>query len=230
LLLPKATRPSTIRRSPIALALKALGSSDDFYPKAKEGILVMGGIYKCTKCTNWHASCAGGFLISADGKAVTNYHVVNAADNQALVAMTSDGTILPVKQVLAASKADDVAIVQLDVPRGVTLHPLTLGRDANPGSKLRVVSHPDSHFYTLTEGIVSRYSKEHGTTWMQVTADYARGSSGCPVFDERGQVIGMVANTESVYYTDENGVQKNLQMVIRTCVPVANVRKLIASP
>lgn len=205
-------------------------SGDDVYGSAKPGVLVMAGIYKCPKCTHWHASCAGAILLTADGKAVTNYHVINEKEMQAMVAMTSDGQILPVKQVLAANKADDVAIVQLEVPQGAKLRPLPLGSDARPGSKVGILSHPDSHFYTFTEGTVSRYSAERGSVWMQVTAEYARGSSGCPALNDKGEVIGMVASTESIYYNDENGEQKNLQMVVRTCVPVANIRKLIAKP
>jgi hypothetical protein len=47
------------------------------------------------------------------------------------------------------------------------------------------------------------------------------------VVNEKGQVVGMVANTESIYYTNDNGKQENLQMVIRNCVPSASILQLI---
>ena len=62
---------------------------------------------------------------------------------------------------------------------------------------------------------------------MSVTADFARGSSGAPIFDGLGNVVGMVASTISVYYDDEDGRQKNLQMVLKNCVPARCILDLI---
>ncbi|MCY3023826.1 MAG: serine protease [Planctomycetota bacterium] len=167
-------------------------------------------------------------MIGPGGVCVTNYHVVNAPKWETLVAMTSDGRVLPVKKVLAASQPDDVAIIQVDADN---LVPLALAPDAPVGSRVRVLHHPDGRFYTLTEGMVARYFTTHKggghTTMMAITADYARGSSGGPVFDDRGAVVGMVASTTSIYYEEKEGRKENLQMVIKECVPAANVLKLI---
>lgn len=209
-------------------AVRATGSGQlGFYSKAKSGVLVVAGIYKCSSCQNWHASCAGGFVLTADGKAATNYHVIEQANMKVLAAMASDGQIYPVESVLAANKQTDSAIVQLKLPEGKRLSPLPVATSAEVGDSVFVLSHPDSHFYTLTKGIVSRYSLKGQTTWLCVSADYAKGSSGCPVLNEKGQVVGMVANTESIYYTNDNGKQENLQMVIRNCVPSASILRLI---
>ena len=45
--------------------------------------------------------------------------------------------------------------------------------------------------------------------------------------DDSGQVVGIAASTESLYYTEKDGVQKNLQMVFKNCVPVSQLRELI---
>ena len=47
------------------------------------------------------------------------------------------------------------------------------------------------------------------------------------MFDERGAVVGMVADTVSIYYDEKAGHKDNLQMVVKECVPAANVLKLI---
>jgi hypothetical protein len=229
---PQAELIKELNRVQAKISLSAnkplVSNLSDLYAKAKPAVLVIGGIYKCDKCTRWHSNCAGGFALTVDGKAVTNYHVVNQPSNGAMIAMTGDGKMYPIKEVLAASKVDDVAIVQLDLPRGVSLQILPVAPSIQPGTHIQIISHPDSHFYTLTDGIVSRYANRAGSTWLCVTADYAKGSSGCPVMNDKGQVVGIVANTESIYYSEENGVQKNLQMVIRNCVPSAAILKLIA--
>jgi S1-C subfamily serine protease len=59
---------------------------------------------------------------------------------------------------------------------------------------------------------------------MAITADYAKGSSGAPVLDDTGSVVGIVSATNSIYYTPP---QKNLQMVIKSCIPVDAIWKLL---
>ena len=200
------------------------------YEEAADGVLVVAGVYKCKRCPRWHAAIAAGFLVSEDGAFVTAYHVVDAKDKHTLVAMTRDGRVLPVREVLAASKADDVAILRLDAG-GETLRPLPLAAPAGVGEAVSVISHPDNHFYALTRGLVSRYvSRVKGgrrVTQMEITADFARGSSGAPVLDERGTVVGMVLSTHSVYYEQTKDTQKNLQMVFKQCAPAAAVRRLV---
>jgi S1-C subfamily serine protease len=213
-LLPPATEPLSPAQS---------------YQRAKPAVLVIGGLYKCGKCSKWHCSAASGFLISSSGAAVTAYHVMAAEGRKTFVAMTSDGTVHPVTAVLAASEADDVAIIQLD---GRNLPALPLRVDAPVGTRVIAVHHPDEQFYTLTEGILSRYDfgqrKDHRKVpEMVITAEFARGSSGAPIFDDRGNAIGLVCSTRTIYYSEE---RKDPQMVLRDCAPSASVLKLIASP
>ena len=213
--------------SPAVLSAPAL------YERMCESVVVVAGLYLCDKCTRWHASAASGFAVSESGAIVTNYHVVNAASKKTLVVMTASGHLLPVKCVLAASRVDDLAILQVE---GADLVPLPVadGPEAAPvGSSVFVISHPANHLYSLTCGIVSRYfqlATHDGTTEaLAITADYARGSSGAPVLNERGQVVGIVKSTDSVYYTRTNGEDKNLQMVFKHCIPASSLRRLIKS-
>ena len=64
-------------------------------------------------------------------------------------------------------------------------------------------------------------------TRSDLTADYAKGSSGSPLFNEKGNVACMVATTHSIYYDVKNNVERNLQMVVKSCVPAESVLKLI---
>ena len=134
---------------------------------------------------------------------------------------------------LAASKRDDLAIVRL-AGEGFVPAPIT---EAEPvGAKVIAISHPDGRFYTLSEGIISRYYKENGrgrqtgAERLAITADFAKGSSGCPVFSESGAIIGVIASTNSIYYSkDKDGSDANLQMVIKSCIPSSAILKLLSS-
>lgn len=204
---------------------------EELYERMKPGVLVISAIRKSDNGSNWLLSPASGFVLSASGVCCTNYHVVNHPESETLVAMTADGQVLPVTAVLAASKNDDVAILQVN---GKGLSALPLGATAPVGSRISLISHPDNRFFVFTSGIVSRYflTRRNGTKspMMAITADYAKGSSGAPVFNDRGEVAGMVASTQSIYYDTKNGKAENLQMVVKQCVPVASILKLIERP
>ncbi|MFP6751862.1 MAG: serine protease, partial [Pirellulaceae bacterium] len=90
---------------------------------------------------------------------------------------------------------------------------------------------PAGRFYTLTKGIVSRnavtYANNVSRKRLYITAEFAKGSSGSPIFNSRGEVVGIVASTQSIYYTQSAEEQKNLQMVFRNCVPASAVHSLV---
>ncbi len=204
-------------------------SSDESYERCKSSVLMIGRIYKCDKCTKWHVGSASAFAITSDGIIATNYHVVENKDGATLGAMDLSGKTYPVTEVLAASKADDVAILRL---KGAKLTPLPLAGEAAPvGSDVSVISHPDGRYFTMTKGDVSRYylsrAKNMLAPRMAITADYAKGSSGAPVLNSKGEVVGMVSATNSIYYTKVRGQNQNLQMVIKSCIPVEAIQKLL---
>jgi S1-C subfamily serine protease len=207
----------------------------NIYANRSNSVVAVASVYKCGRCTKWHSSgAATGWILTADGVMATNYHVFDGKERAGFGIMTHDGRFAPVVEILAASKSDDVAIFRV---KGSGYTPIPLGPDAEVGSDLHIIAHPDSRFYTYTSGKVSRYYHKRGQTVpgppvMAVTAEFARGSSGGPVMDPAGNVVGMVASTNSIYYPPKKKTDKQgpFQMVIRNCVPVSSIRKLIAKP
>ncbi len=211
----------------------ASGTHDpvDLFRVAHASVVVVGGLYKCDKCTRWHSSTASGFVIAESGAIVTNYHVVDASIKRTLVVMTADRRVYPVQSVLAASRRNDLAILRVDA---ADLCPLPLAEDSSVapvGSAVSVISHPDGRYYSYTTGIVSRYMRNRSRDGLvdivAITADYARGSSGAPVLNSQGQVVAVVSSTESIYYSDKGERQENLQMVFKNCIPVSSLQRLI---
>jgi hypothetical protein len=104
-----------------------------------------------------------------------------------------------------------------------------LREDAPVGSPVTVISHPEYHFYTLTAGIIARYDQHsHGRETrfrMDITADFAKGSSGAPILDEHGNAVGMVVSTQPVFHQDDK--TETVQMVFKHCAPAALIRRLV---
>jgi serine protease Do len=202
-------------------------------PKSADSATYMiGSVYKCGKCDHWHpGGIASAWALTSDGVMVTNYHVFEKAKGAVMGVCDQRGNAYAITEVLAASETDDIAIFRTtakDIPA------FPLGPVAEVGSFVQVISHPKQRFYTHTTGIVSRYhlrpnkNDAKPTTWMSITADYAAGSSGGPVLDRKKRIIGMVSNTQSIYYNSEPGKEPKgpLQMVVKNCVPVSAIKAM----
>lgn len=230
----KALQKQLQRKShPMKLAEASSVELDAVYEACADSVVSISSVYKCNKCTNWHSSgVATAWVLSANGLMVTNYHVFAGKEVAGFGVRTRDGKFAAVVEVLAASKKDDVAIFRVD---GTGFKPLAMGPDAKVGSDIHIIAHPDGRFFTYTAGEVSRYYKKYvkkgeAPVQMAVTAEFAKGSSGGPVLDAAGNVVGMVASTQSIYYGGKTKGEKGpFQMVIRNCVPVSAIRSLMQS-
>ncbi len=164
---------------------------------------------------------ATGFVLASSGVIATNYHVVDKPDAVVRAILTSDGRMFPITGVLAADRAGDVAILQTDAT-GLTAAPLADA--AVEGARVTLISHPNSSYFSLSDGCITRYwaDTQHGrvTLRMGVTAEFAGGSSGAPLFDSHGNVAGMVSSTANVNY----------QMVNRMAIPSQTILQLVRSP
>ncbi len=203
------------------------------YETLSKSVFLIDSVYKCGKCSQWHqGSTATAWCLSEDGLMVTNAHVFRNAKGAAMGAINREGMVFQVSELLAFDEAADVAVFRV---KGKGLKPLKIGDAAGVGDALTVISNPAGNLFVRTEGAVSRYSMRPGgpkqpkVPWMEVTADYAIGSSGGPVFNAAGEVVGMVSSTRSIHTGGGNpkGSQKgDLQMVIKSCVPVDAIRAL----
>jgi serine protease Do len=219
------------QRHSLQLPVSATGSAQDpaeLYARSEAGVIIVANLYKCGRCERWHTNAASGFIIHSDGIAVTNYHVIENERENMLGAMTVDGRTVAISEVLAANKESDIAVIKL---AGDNFTALPLSQGDPVGTPVIVISHPVQRFYTLSTGIISRYftTRKPGThsQRMSITADFAKGSSGAPVINPYGEVTGVVSSTSSIYYNKKEGVDVNLQMVIKSCIPAQAIRDLL---
>ena len=216
-------------------------SPEGLYERCAPGVLIISAVSEGESMSPNHA---GGFVISADGLALTNHHVMQSLSRADLVvATTLCGRVVRVKEIIAANEADDVALIQLD---GDGFHALPIAKSARVGSDLVTISHPRSAFYTLTKGQLARHTRDRGQHRIMVTSEFAVGSSGSPIFDRFGSVAGMVEMTRSIAYNtvpvhEEEGALKlgkgernrslflsmNHQMTLRYAVPCQSLRTFL---
>ena len=193
--------------------------------RAEAATLVLGEFSRASKKQPITFNVAGGGFVIGPGVCLTSLHVAKDKGAQGFCALSRDGRVFPIREVLAYEPVNDLAILQLDLPDGVDLPALPLAREAAPaGSPVFVMSHPDDRFFLLSTGYVARHTLWRTAAgveaFMSITADFAKGSSGCPVLDEHGAVIGIVNNTESIYYDDDgHRKQLDLQMVVKNATP-----------
>lgn len=133
-----------------------------------------------------------GFLVSPDGLLVTNYHVV--ADAPHILAKAENGGLFPVVRVVATDPANDLALLQLE-GKSLPCLPLAPANSAEAGTRIAVIGSPLGLEGTLTEGIVSARRKLPGQKRevLQISAAISKGSSGSPVLDAQGRVVGIAS-------------------------------------
>jgi tetratricopeptide (TPR) repeat protein len=131
-----------------------------------------------------------GFFVSSDGKLVTNAHVIEGADHA--TAKLENGATYSLRGVLKAGVEKDLVLLQADA-KDVPF--LTVNREPSlpeVGSRVAVIGSPLGLEGTVSEGIISGLRNANkDDQWLQMTAAVAPGSSGSPVVDENGKVVGI---------------------------------------
>lgn len=210
---------------------------EQLYTKRLNGALIFGKMYSCGECPKMHLSLiATASAITEDGICLANYHMIHPiVSREGILKGDSvyfladrDGQIFPIVEVMAYSREEDAAVIRVDT-RGKKLEAIPLGQDAATGSHVNLISHPKQMLYTYTQGYVSRntmynYPERPVLDLMEVTADFAEGSSGGPFMDDKGNLIGMVKGTTSIFYDEE---KRNPQMVLKVAIPVKVLKKLL---
>jgi tetratricopeptide (TPR) repeat protein len=134
-------------------------------------------------------SRGSGFFVEAD-RIVTNRHVLEGAYRAEV--HSSTGTVFPVKGVLAVDAEGDLALLKIDTP-ATQIRPLPLEKTSpQEGESVVVIGNPLGLEGSVTNGIVSavRDIPTFGRI-IQITAPISSGSSGSPVVNMQGQVIGI---------------------------------------
>lgn len=136
-----------------------------------------------------------GFIVSADGLVLTNYHVVERASS--ITARLSDGTTLPMTR-LGGDADMDVALLQLPTNREWDYVDVDNSGKPRVGDWVMAIGNPLGLGHTVTVGVVSGMGRAlnqdnpfESDSYIQTDAAINEGNSGGPLFNLDGQVVGI---------------------------------------
>lgn len=226
-------------------------SDEEIYRRRKNSVFAIGRIRKnvATPAELNIDFLGTAFAVDENGICVTNYHVLSQAigknadsSDGVYCIMTLDSNVYFVDRVLAYSQNNDLAVFGA-ATNGAKLSPVPLGVPTQVGAAVYCISNPQGFFYYFSKGMVASNvtvsSQQTAVGFnpegrmpirMEITADYGIGSSGAPILDKYGNLVGVASSTVPVVadVQGENGVVfSQQQMIVKLTVPVRALLDLI---
>jgi S1-C subfamily serine protease len=222
----QAPRPSTVTAG-------ATMSINEIYERSAPGVVQINATNESTAATDpfgggtpGRQALGSGFVIDKAGHIVTNYHVVEDAD-EVTVSFSNKDTVKA--EIVGSDPSTDLAVLRVETSANA-LRPLTLG-DSDQlvvGDAVVAIGNPFGLDRTATSGIVSalqrlitapnQFTIDHV---IQTDAPINHGNSGGPLIDARGKVVGV--NTQI-----ETGGVSSGNVGIGFAVPSNTVRDVVA--
>lgn len=248
-----------LERTQFSMTLPRASSKElspvELYRRVCESVFLVAGLARPDEGEeDWQTSFSSAFAVHEEGILSTSAHVFDHDDkDHAVVVLDAKGNVHPIVEVVAFDRDSDTCLFRI-AARG--LKPLPLGRDAPPGTLVRVMGHPGDSFFFFSAGVIGNYERDsEGRLWMNVTADFGQGSSGGPALDIFGNVIGQVSRTYTLFAGGEARSRKKRtrtarqakaeepaeapkelhevrkesdpQMTFKSCTPVSAIRALV---
>lgn len=164
-------------------------------------------------------SQGSGFIVRQDGAIVTNYHVIDDAGE---IAVKVGDKVLKVEGLLHIDKENDIVILKV---KGENLQTVKIGdvEKLNVGEKVYVISSPQGLENRISDGILSGIREiTPQRKILQITAPISKGSSGGPVFNKSGEVVGIAT------YILEEAQNLNFAMPVNLIRDKISAEKVIA--
>lgn len=137
-------------------------------------------------------SLGSGFIIEKNGTILTNNHVVSQADE--IEVQTADGKKYKAK-VVGTDEKTDIAVIQIKAGKDLPYVQLGSSREMRPGDWVMAIGNPFGLEHTVTVGVISAMGRAISggpyAKFIQTDASINPGNSGGPLFNLKGEVIGI---------------------------------------
>lgn len=146
----------------------------------------------------YSAQTGTGFFISSNGYAITNWHIVGKSADEDITAYVNHQPYNV--HVIYSSSSNDIALIKVDID-GVRSLPYSF-EDPGYGEKMCTSGYPHSNPpyqnpTTVCGSVSDRWYKDY----INTTIHSIPGMSGSPLVDSFGQAIGVISNSDNVYYS-----------------------------
>ena len=172
--------------SPVSAQTKGSVSPEALYANSKTSVITI-----LTFDANRAPLGQGSGFIVGKNRLVTNYHV--AAGSSSASVIFNDGSITTVTAVVSASVPKDLVVLEAETGNRPALG---LGNELQlkEGETIYVIGAPKGLTTSLSNGLVSAFRQDQGQFLIQITAPIAPGSSGGPLLNTHGQVVGVATS------------------------------------
>jgi len=143
---------------------------------------------------NGEALMTGSGFFLRPGQVVTNLHVIRGATRAEIKTLDGKGKVFPVNGTLAVDEEGDLALMSVEMPSPSATRSTELAKDLpDEGEGIFVIGNPLKLEGSVSDGIVSAVREvPNSYRIIQITAPISHGNSGSPVFNMKGQVLGVV--------------------------------------
>lgn len=142
---------------------------------------------------NGEALMTGSGFFLRPGQVVTNLHVIRGAVKAEIKTLDGKGKVFPVNGTLALDEEGDLALLSVDTPTERPRSTELASELPDEGDPIFVIGNPLKLEGSVSDGIVSAVREvPNSYRIIQITAPISHGNSGSPVFNFKGQVLGVV--------------------------------------
>lgn len=138
------------------------------------------------------AKVGTGFILAADGLIATNLHVIEGESN-IRIRLYKDPTEYPATVIAGIDKGHDLALLRIKPKKPLPVLRLGDSNAVSAGDRIYAIGNPLGVFdYSITDGLISQVRPlSEDLTILQISAAISQGSSGGPLFNQFGEVIGV---------------------------------------
>ena len=172
----------------VAAAVHAQESLPALVKRVKPAVVAI-----ATYDANGEALMTGSGFFLRPGQVVTNLHVVRGATRVEIKTLDGKGKMFQVNGALAIDEEGDLALLNVDMPLERSRSTELASELPDEGEPIFVIGNPLKLEGSVSDGIVSAVREvPNSYRIIQITAPISHGNSGSPVFNLKGQVLGVV--------------------------------------
>lgn len=132
-----------------------------------------------------------GFIVNSSGLIATNLHVIEG-EPAINVKLYREKTALPVVSIAGVDTTHDLALMWIKAPHPLRVVRLGDSSAVSAGDKVYAIGNPLDLAYSVSDGLISQVRMlSSDLTILQISAPISQGSSGGPLFNQYGEVIGV---------------------------------------